>query len=74
VKKTKGEANVVESDDNEDWSKGMTASEHIYVLSAAQAEQNTDETELEIDANVLKDFRKHFKAIRKKIKKQLYGK
>jgi hypothetical protein len=74
VKKTKGEANVDESDDNDDWSKGMTASEHMYVLSAAQSEQHTDETELEIDADDLKDFRKRFKAVRKKIKMQLYGK
>jgi hypothetical protein len=56
VKKTKGEANVVGSDDDKGWSKGMTALEHMYVLSAAQAEQNTDERDLEIDADDLKDF------------------
>jgi hypothetical protein len=74
VKKTKGKTNVDESDDDKDWSKGMTALEHMYVLSAAQSEQHTDETELEIDVDDLKDFRKQFKAVRKKIKKQLYGK
>jgi L-alanine-DL-glutamate epimerase-like enolase superfamily enzyme len=52
----------------------MTASEHMYVLSAAQSEQHTDEVKLEIDADDLKDFRKRFKAVRKKIRKQLYGK
>jgi hypothetical protein len=74
VKKTKGEANVDGSDDDKDWSKGMTASEHMYVLSVAQSEQHTDETELEIDAYDLKDCQKRFKAVRKNIKKQLYGK
>jgi hypothetical protein len=61
----------VESDEGEDWSKGMTASEHMYVLSAAQAEQHTDETDIDIDVGDLKDFQKRFKAVRKKIKKQL---
>jgi hypothetical protein len=64
----------VESDEDEDWSKGMTPSEHMYVLSAAQSEQHTDETDIEIHVDDLKDFRRKFKAVRKKIKKQLYSK
>jgi hypothetical protein len=44
VKKMKGESHVVESDEDENWSKGMTSSEHMYVLSAAQTEQGTDDT------------------------------
>jgi hypothetical protein len=69
VKKTKGESHVEESDEDENWSKGMTSSEHMYVLSAAQTEQGTDDTDIEIDDDDLKDFRKRFKAVRKKIRK-----
>jgi hypothetical protein len=54
---------------------GMTSSEHMYVLSATQADQATDSTELEIEEDDLTDFRRRFKAARKKIRKQLlYGK
>jgi NMD protein affecting ribosome stability and mRNA decay len=74
VKKTKHDSNVVESDEDEDWSKSMTPSEYIYVLSAAQTEQHTDEMGIEIDVDDLKDFKRRFKAVRKKIKKQLYSK
>jgi hypothetical protein len=35
----------------------MASSEHMYVLSAAQTEQGTDDTEIEIDEDDLKDFR-----------------
>jgi hypothetical protein len=64
VKKAIGESNVIESDEDEEWSKGlsgMTSSEHIYVLSAAQADQATDSTEFEIKENDLADFRRRFK-------------
>jgi hypothetical protein len=64
----------VESDEDESWSKGMTPSEHMYVLSAAQTEEHTDETDIEIDDDDLKDFRKRFEAVRKKIRAQLYSK
>jgi hypothetical protein len=74
VKKTRSDSHVVESDEEQDWSKGMTSSEHMFVLSAAQSEQHTDETELDIDEDDLKDFRRRFRAVRKKIKKQIYGK
>jgi NMD protein affecting ribosome stability and mRNA decay len=74
VKKTKHDSNVVESDEDKGWSKGMTPSEHMYVLSAAQSEQHTDKMDIEIDVDDLKDFRRRFKAVRKKIKKQLYSK
>jgi hypothetical protein len=69
VKKTKSESNIVESDEDEEWSKGMTASEHMYVLSAAQADQGTDSTELEIDDDDLEDFKRRFRATKKKMKK-----
>jgi hypothetical protein len=46
VKKTKGESHLVESDEEQDWSKGMTSSEHMFVLSAAQSEQHTDKTKM----------------------------
>jgi hypothetical protein len=46
----------------------------MFVLSAAQSEQHTNETELEIDEDDLKDFRRRFRAARKKIKKQIFGK
>jgi hypothetical protein len=74
VKKTKSESHVVESDEEQNWSKGMTSSEHMFVLSAAQAEQQTEDTELEIDEDDLKDFRRRFRSARKKIKKQIDGK
>jgi hypothetical protein len=65
---------VDESDEVENLSKGMTSSEHMFVLSAAQTEQGTDDTYIEIDDDDLQDFRKRFKAARKKIRKQIYGK
>jgi hypothetical protein len=74
VKKTKGESHEEESDEDENWSKGMTSSEHMLVLRAAQTEQETDDTDIEIDDDDLNDFRKRFKAVRKKIRKQIYGK
>jgi hypothetical protein len=66
-------AHVDESDKDENCSKGMTSSEHMFVLSAAQTEKGTDDTDIEIDEYDLKDFRKRFKAVRKKIRKQIYG-
>jgi hypothetical protein len=74
VKKTKSDSHLVEFDEEQEWSKGMTSSEHMFVLSAAQSEQHTNETELEIDEDDLKDFRRRFRAARKKIKKQIFGK
>jgi hypothetical protein len=62
VKKTKHDSNVVESDEDDEWSKGMTAGEHMYVLSAAQTDQGTDSTKLEIDDNDLEDFKKRYRA------------
>jgi hypothetical protein len=47
----------------------MTSSEHMYVLSAAQSDEATDLTELEIKEDDLRDFRRRFKAARKKIRK-----
>jgi hypothetical protein len=77
VKKTKCESHVEKSYEDENWSKGMTSLEHmfvLFVLSAAQTEQGTDDTDIEIDDGDLKDFRKRFKAVRKKIRRQIYGK
>jgi hypothetical protein len=74
VKKTKSDSHLVESDEEQEWSKGMTSSEHMFVLSAAQSEQHTDETELEIDEDDLKEFQERFRAVRKKIRRQIYGK
>ena len=68
VKKTKGDS-MDESDSDEEWSKGMTQGEHMYVLSAAQAEQQTEDADIEIDDDDLKQYRKRFKATKKKIKR-----
>jgi hypothetical protein len=51
----------------------MTPQEHMYVLSAAQTDQGTDSTELEIEDDNLKDFKKRYRATKKKMKKSLFG-
>jgi hypothetical protein len=74
VKKTKHDSKVVELDEDDEWSKGMTPQEHMHVLSAAQSNQGTDLTELEIEEDNLEDFKKRYRATRKRIKKSLFGK
>jgi hypothetical protein len=54
----------------ENWSKGMTSLEHMYVLIAAQTERGTDDTEIEIDEDDLKDFRKRFNSMANEIMKR----
>jgi hypothetical protein len=58
---------VVESDEDEKWSKGMTASEHMYVLSAAQIDQGTDSTDLDINDHDLGKIKRRYRAAKKKI-------
>ena len=71
VKKTRGESHVVESDEDDEnnWSKNMTPGEHMFVLSAAQHDQGTDSPDIDIDEDDLRQFKKNYKAVQKKLKK-----